>query len=272
MDVGKALIDLGSSVNLIPLSIIRRICDLDMKNTRMTLQLADKSITKPFGISEDALVKVDKFLFPIDFIVMDIEEDDDVPLILGRTFLKTARMIIDIDNGLMKVSVQDEEANFNLFEAMKHSKDTETCFKIDAMDEAILDVQKQAHITTPLERALTNALNVLNLEEEKEIKDCLKELDTTKEIPLEGEIVEELKEESIQEHHKFELNFLPDHLKYVFLEEGGSKLVIISNSLASHEEKKLIQVFKENQQAIGYVQSDLKGISPSYCMHKIVME
>lgn len=90
MNIGKALIDLGSSINLIPLSITRRMGDLDMKSTRMTLQLPDKSITKPSCIAEDVLVKVDKFLFPIDFVMMDVEEDDDVSLILGRPFMKVA--------------------------------------------------------------------------------------------------------------------------------------------------------------------------------------
>ncbi|MCI53918.1 hypothetical protein A2U01_0075165, partial [Trifolium medium] len=78
-NVGKALIDLGSSINLIPLSVIERIGGLDIKRTRLTLQLADKSITRPLGMAEDVLAKVDKFMFPIDFVVMDIEEDDDVP-------------------------------------------------------------------------------------------------------------------------------------------------------------------------------------------------
>ena len=61
-----------------------------MKLTRMTLQLADKSVARPMGIAEDVFVKVDKFVFPVDFVVMDIEEDDDVPLILGRTFMLAA--------------------------------------------------------------------------------------------------------------------------------------------------------------------------------------
>lgn len=135
INVGKALIDLGSSINRIPLSIIRRVSDLDMKNTRMTLQLADKYVTKPSDIAEDMLVKVDKFLFPIDFVVMDIEEDNDVRLILGRPFIKTLRMLIDIDDGLMKVHVQDEEVTFSLFDAMKHSKDKGACFRVDAIDE-----------------------------------------------------------------------------------------------------------------------------------------
>jgi hypothetical protein len=79
VNVGKALIDLGSSINLIPYSIVKRIGGLDMKLTRMTLQLADKSVPRPMGIAEDVLVKVDKFVFPVDFMEMDIEEDDDVP-------------------------------------------------------------------------------------------------------------------------------------------------------------------------------------------------
>lgn len=85
--------------------------------------MADKSITRPPGIAEDVSVKVDKFVFPINFFVLDIEEDDDTPLILGRPFMKTTRMIMDIDDGLMKVQVQDEEMCFNLFEVMKHSRD-----------------------------------------------------------------------------------------------------------------------------------------------------
>ncbi|XP_058753377.1 uncharacterized protein LOC131626574 [Vicia villosa] len=145
VNVGKALIDLGSSINLIPLSVIKRIGDLDMKHTRMTLQLADKSVTRPSGIAEDVLVKVDKFLFPIDFVVMDIEEDDDVPLILGRHFMKTARMMIDIDDGLMKVRVQDEEVSFNLFDAMKYPKEKGACFKVDTI-EMELPRYKNKHI------------------------------------------------------------------------------------------------------------------------------
>ncbi|XP_050876054.1 uncharacterized protein LOC127079722 [Lathyrus oleraceus] len=128
VNVGKSLIDLGSSINLIPLSVIRRIRDLDIKNTMMTLQLADKLVTRPSGIAEDVLVKVDKFLFLIDFVVMDIEEDNHVPLILGHPFMKIARMMIDIDDGLMKVRVQDEEVTFNLFDAMKRSKDKRAYF------------------------------------------------------------------------------------------------------------------------------------------------
>ena len=74
-----------------------------MRPTRMTLQLADRLIKHPYGIVEDIIVKVDKFLFPINFVVMDMEEDVEVPLILGRPFMKTTKIIIDVDKGKLKV-------------------------------------------------------------------------------------------------------------------------------------------------------------------------
>jgi hypothetical protein len=147
--VGKGLIDLGSSINLIPLSIVKRLGNIEMKAIRMTLQLADKSTTHPHGLAQDVLVKVDKFFFPVDFIVIDMEEDDDAPLILGRPFMKTARMMIDVDDGLMKVRVQNEEVTFDLFEAMKHSKDSRDSFRIDVIEEATFEVSKHIHEFVP---------------------------------------------------------------------------------------------------------------------------
>ncbi|KAK2373435.1 hypothetical protein QL285_074466 [Trifolium repens] len=271
VNVGKALINLGSSINLIPLSVVERIDGLNITRTRMTLQLADKSITYPSGIAEDVLVKVDKFMFPIDVVVMDIEEDDDVPLILGRGFMKTACMMINIDDGVMKVRVQNEEVNFNLWEAMKHSNDKGACFKLDAIEEAILDVRKQMHRPSPLKQALTDAFNELDPDKEQEIEECLKELDSLNEVsPCEAKI-EELKDNPKPTEVKLELKTLPSHLKYAFLEEGNIKPIIISSSLSTHENS-LIHVLKENKDAIGWALSDLKGISPSYCMHNIMME
>ncbi|CAJ2645262.1 unnamed protein product [Trifolium pratense] len=259
VNVGKALIDLGSSINLIPLSVIQRVGGLDITRTRMTLQLADKSITRPSGMAEDVLVKVDKFMFPIDFVVMDIEEDDDVPLILGRPFMKTARMMIDIDDGVMKVRVQDEEVSFNLWEAMKHPHEKDMCFKLDATEEAILDVRKQAHRPSSLEQALTDAFEALDPEKEEEIEDFLKQLDTFEELPQPEVEIDELKKDGKPVEVKLELKTLPSHLKYVFLGDDNQKPVIISSSLSKGEEESLIQVLKNNKEAIGWALSDLKG-------------
>ncbi|XP_020238435.1 uncharacterized protein LOC109817567 [Cajanus cajan] len=98
LSVGKALLDLGASINLMSLSMLQRIGEVEVRPTTMTLQLANRSIKYPHGIVEDLLVKVDKFWFPVDFVVMDMEEDSEVPLILGQPFMKTAKVIIDVDD------------------------------------------------------------------------------------------------------------------------------------------------------------------------------
>ncbi|KAL5563299.1 hypothetical protein UlMin_033046 [Ulmus minor] len=89
----KVLCDLGASINLMPLSIFRKLGLGEVKPTTVSLQLADRSIKHPRGIIEDVLVKVDKFIFPADFIVLDMEEDQEILLILGRPFLATGRTL-----------------------------------------------------------------------------------------------------------------------------------------------------------------------------------
>ncbi|XP_073126150.1 uncharacterized protein [Henckelia pumila] len=95
----KALCDLGASINLMPYSVFRKLNLGEPKSTRMSLQLADRSIKYPRGIIEDVLVKVDKFIFLVDFVVLDMEEDLDMPLILGRPFLETGKALIDVQKG-----------------------------------------------------------------------------------------------------------------------------------------------------------------------------
>lgn len=92
----KALCDLGASINLMPLSVYRKLGLGEAKPTTVSLQLADRSIKYPRGVLEDVIVKVDKFIFPADFIVLDMEEDDEIPIILGRPFLATGRTLIDV--------------------------------------------------------------------------------------------------------------------------------------------------------------------------------
>ncbi|GKA58970.1 reverse transcriptase domain-containing protein [Tanacetum coccineum] len=96
MDVCHALADLGASINIMPLSFWKKLSLPDLTPTRMTLELADRSITHPKGLAEYVYVKVGKFHFPTDFVVVDFEADPRVPLILGRSFLRTGRALIDV--------------------------------------------------------------------------------------------------------------------------------------------------------------------------------
>ncbi|XP_063946059.1 uncharacterized protein LOC135151507 [Daucus carota subsp. sativus] len=93
---GMALCDLGASINLMPMSVFRKLGIGEVRPTTVTLQLADRSLAHPEGKIEDVLVKVDKFIFPADFIVLDYEADREVPIILGRPFLATGRTLIDM--------------------------------------------------------------------------------------------------------------------------------------------------------------------------------
>ncbi|KAL0355632.1 UNVERIFIED_CONTAM: hypothetical protein Sradi_4010100 [Sesamum radiatum] len=125
----KALCDLGASVNLMPYSIFEKLGMHELTPTIITLQLADRSIKYPRGIVEDVLVKVGKFIIPVDFIVLDMEEDVNMPLILGRPFLATSRALIDVQKGQLTLRVNDEHLVFNVFKPTKylHKNEHDIC-------------------------------------------------------------------------------------------------------------------------------------------------
>ena len=100
---------------------------------------------------EDGLVKVDKFIFPTDFIVLDMEENKEIPIILGRPFLATGRAMIDVQRGELKLRVQDDEVKFNVFEDMRHLVESDTCFMIETVE---VIVSSQSGPTDPLETSL----------------------------------------------------------------------------------------------------------------------
>ncbi|XP_057810441.1 uncharacterized protein LOC131024906 [Salvia miltiorrhiza] len=127
---GKALCDLGASINLMPLSIFNKLEIGTIKPTTIALQMADRSVSYPKGIVEDVLVRVDKFIFLVDFVVLDMVEDKDVPLILGRPFLATGRALIDVAKGKLTLRVNDESVTFSIHKAPKH-KDGEERMRVE---------------------------------------------------------------------------------------------------------------------------------------------
>nr|GFB44953.1 hypothetical protein [Tanacetum cinerariifolium] len=108
----KALADLGSSINLMPLSVWKKLGLPDLIPTRMTLELANREICTPDGIARDVFVPVGKFTFPTDFAIVDYENDPRVPLILGRPFLRTARALIDVHGEEMILRDGDESTTY----------------------------------------------------------------------------------------------------------------------------------------------------------------
>ncbi|KAH9716271.1 hypothetical protein KPL71_021404 [Citrus sinensis] len=135
----RALCDLGASINLMSLSVFKQLGVGECRPTTITLQLADRSHAYLEGKIEDVLVKVGKFIFPVDFIVLDFEADKKVPIILGRPFLATEKTLIDVQKGELTMRVNDQQVTFNVLEAMKNPDELEDCNFLSVVDFVVAD-------------------------------------------------------------------------------------------------------------------------------------
>ena len=182
----------------------------------MTLQLADCSITRPYGAIEDVLIQVKQLVFPTDLMVMDIEEDPDILIILGLPFMSTTNCMVDMGKGKLELGVEDQNVSFDLFEAIKHPNDMKACFDLDKVEQEIELAAIAMALHSPLEKALINHVECLTKEKECEVQTCIKELDGARENSKGCTAFEELKNGGQIENAKVELKTLPAHLKYVF--------------------------------------------------------
>jgi hypothetical protein len=163
----KALIDLGASVSLMPLSIYKKLGIGFIQDTRMILQFADRSVRRPYGIVEDVLVKIDKFVFPVDFVILEMPEDEEIPLILGRPFLETGRCMIDIEEGTMTLKVYDEELKIDVRNTMQYKDDIGTSNTIEIIDQVIAQENEQHRPQSPLNWVLSLSIFESNEDEEE---------------------------------------------------------------------------------------------------------
>ncbi|XP_062006666.1 uncharacterized protein LOC133723817 [Rosa rugosa] len=302
---GKALLDLGASINLMPFSVYESLNLGELKPTPITIQLADRSIVLPKGLVEDMLVQVNHLIFPADFFVLDMEPEPvpyDLPLILGRPFLRTARTKIDVFEGTLTMEFDGDVISFNIFEAMRYPCDVHSCFSIDTLEFLVQDTFDASVGEDPLKKTLEIGLNsqqqstagnaaidylssaikvaasssmVFN----EELRELAAILDAPPYIPAKFSskfihlpLTDEKLVPSIVQAPKLELKPLPEHLKYVFLGENETLPVIIAANLSVIEEEKLVRVLREHKSAIAWSIVDIKGISPSMCMHRILLE
>ncbi|GJX83960.1 reverse transcriptase domain-containing protein [Tanacetum coccineum] len=136
LDECLALADLGASINLMPLSVWKQLSLLELTSTRMTLELADRSVAHPKGIAEDVFVKLGKFYFSADFVVVDYDVDLWVPLILGRPFLRMARALINVYGEELTLRVDDEAITFKVGQTSRYSRSYETVNQVNVIDVA----------------------------------------------------------------------------------------------------------------------------------------
>ncbi|XP_059650297.1 uncharacterized protein LOC132296071 [Cornus florida] len=139
--VERVLLDLDASVNLLPYSVYLQLRLGELKPTSIILQLADKSTKQPRGIIEDIIIKVNKFYFPVDFIVVDTElipeSKRHILVIIGRPFLATANASINCRNGVVDLSFGNMKVRLNIFNASQCPSDDKDCFLIDTIDEYV---------------------------------------------------------------------------------------------------------------------------------------
>ncbi|KAM2388572.1 hypothetical protein ACFXTH_038002 [Malus domestica] len=283
---GRALCDLGASINLMPYSVYESLNLGDLKETKVVIQLADRSNRYPKGLLEDVLVQVNELIFPADFFVLEMEHDPmptALPLILGRPFLRTARTKIDVYDGTLTMEIEGESVKFRIFNAMRYPSELESCLSIDVFDYFVQDCFNEGVGQDNLEKALVHSITHGNFNYsehiEKELIQTVASLESLS--PIRGKCssyfispptFNEKTLPSVIQAPKLELKPIPEHLKYAFLGEDETLPVIISSQLSTEEGEKLIRVLKDHKTAIAWSITDIKGINPATCMHRILLE
>nr|GEX75535.1 hypothetical protein [Tanacetum cinerariifolium] len=281
-----SLADLGASINLMSLSVWNKPSLLDLSPTCMTLEFADHSISHPVGVAEDVFIKVSTFHSPADFVVVDFDADPRVPIILGRSFLKTERALIDVFEGELTLHVVKEAINFNLDQTSRYSAnyDDMTENRIDVIDMACEEYSPEvlgfSDMIAKVDAFLALEDDPTSLKVDQSYLDSEGDILLLEDFlndnpslppPNQGnyppEVCKELKiceaksdKSSIDEPPEVELKDLPPHLEYAFL-EGDDKLpVIIAKDLSVEEKTARITVLKSHKRAIAWKLSDIKGI------------
>jgi hypothetical protein len=230
--------------------------------------LADRSVKIPRGIVEDVLIKVDKFYFPIDFIVLDTEPVHNlgvqIPVILGRPFLATANALINCRTGLMKISFGNMTVELNIFDISKKPRECDEIGSDCLIEKIIEEVIEESSTEDPLEACFAQFGEDLDLDMLLEQANAILEF-----APLKSN---EKEEAVVLEPPKKELKPLPDNLKYKFLGPAKTFPAIIASDLHAAQEERLLDVLREHKEAIGWTIDNFKGISPSVVMHKIHLE
>src|ERR1044072_8113038 len=125
-----------------PLSMFERLKVGELKGTMMQLQLAERSIATPWGVCEDVLVKVGKFVFPADFVIIDMEEEAEMPLIFGRPFLATAKVKIDVEKRVVSLKAYGKKMKIKMQDLREKPKKNGDAYLVDLMEIWSDDIQE----------------------------------------------------------------------------------------------------------------------------------
>nr|GEY60976.1 hypothetical protein [Tanacetum cinerariifolium] len=333
-----ALDDLGASINLMPLSIWKKLRLPTLNDTKMVLELAVRTISKPTGVAENVFVKVGKFYFPADFVILDFVADPRVPLILGRPFLSTAHALIDVYEGEVTLRHDDQSLTLKCGDTPLISyNNLESLNKVDLIDATCEEYSQEvlgfsdvvsnevsmlyyepivlnsSQNLTPF-NANTPSISYNNLESLNKVDLIDATCEEYSQVVLgftdvvSNEVSSPIYEPIVSSSSQ---NLTPfDASDFLLLEEADAFIaindepissnidatyydpegdilileallnndpepkwpVIIAKDLSSNEKTALINVLKTRKKAIAWKLTDIKGIDPEFCSHKILLE
>nr|GEU71506.1 reverse transcriptase domain-containing protein [Tanacetum cinerariifolium] len=288
MDECLALADLGASINIMPLSVWNKLSLLGLSSTCMTLELADRSISRSVGVAEDVSVRVGKFHFSANFVVVNFDVDPRVPLILGRSFLKTgysSNYDADLINRIDVIDVACEEYSQEVLRfSMSGNPTPSTEPVVSTSSPTLTPFRDSDFLLEETDAFLAIKDESISLEINDSYYDSKGDILLLEEFlnddpsspplpPQELKVIEPKNEKSsIDEPPMVKLKDLPPHIEYAFL-EGDDKLhVIIAKELKDKEKTTLIKVLKSHKRALAWQLSNIKGINLKFYTHKILME
>ncbi|CAM8909052.1 unnamed protein product [Rhodiola kirilowii] len=266
IEIDRALCDLGASISLIPYSLYEKIDMGELHPTTISLRLADRSSRVPNGVLRDVPIKVGKFFIPVDFYVLDMDSEQETPVILGRPFLNTVEAVIKCGEGSIELKIGNEKLKFFLKNAMKAPTSSFECNMLDISCETFGLTSFESEVME-LDDSSTLFASLVNMEDEDMG-------DITLDEGEQGSNDYEIKEDPVPRGKEFEgeLKPLPSNLRYEFLGSKATFPVIVGATLNEDETSKLVHVLKANKKALGYSIDDITGISPSLCMHRINLD
>ena len=261
LSVNNALADLGASINLMPYSLFAKLDLGEPKPVKMNIQLADRSIKYPRGIVENILVKVKNFIFPVDFVILDMDEDKTVPIILGRPFLATARSLIDAGSGKLTLRVGEEEVTFENTNSMSNSANkNDSLYSINHVNSHLEDQLQEIQEKGPLDACLLEREDIGSCHEQ--IVDYLEYLlaNGLPSSPNEEDSIEsgsECKlESSTEESVTLEAMKYPSQPEYIFWE--------------GEEKKNIFRAIEANKHEKDWITSLVQGKSSFYNSHETI--
>nr|GEW91616.1 reverse transcriptase domain-containing protein [Tanacetum cinerariifolium] len=274
MDECLALADLGASINLMPLFVWNKLSLPELSPTCMTLELADRSISRPIRVAEDVFVQVGTFYFPADFLVVDFDADPRVSLILKRSFLKIRRAVIDVYEGelTLRLIIACEEYSQEVLGFLVSGNPTPSTEPIVSISSPTLTPFRDSDfLLEEIDAFLAINDETISPEIDNSYYDSEGDILLLEEFlnddpsspplpPQKLKIVEPKNEKSfIDEPPMVKLKDLPPHLKYSFLEGDDKLSIIIAKDLKDREKTALIKVLKSHKQALAWQLSDIKG-------------